>query len=211
MELYYYPGNASLAPHIILRELGLDYKLILVDRKEQAQKSKEYLALNPVGRIPTLVDDNRAIFESAAICIHISEKCPNSTLIPPIGNKDRSSFFQWLMYLTNTFQAELMVYHYPEKHTTDQKSVKAIEQAQESRLGDMLQLLDKELSNREFLVGTTPTICDFYLLMLCRWATSFAKPPLEYEHLGPYLRRLVKRKAVRETLEKEGLSFEQYL
>ncbi len=56
-QLYYYPLNASMAPHFILEALNVDFQLITVDRKSNAQKSDDYLALNPAGRIPTLIDD----------------------------------------------------------------------------------------------------------------------------------------------------------
>jgi glutathione S-transferase len=54
-SLFYYPRNASWAIHILLRELQVEHQLVLVDRKQNAQKSLEYLKLNPTGRIPTLV------------------------------------------------------------------------------------------------------------------------------------------------------------
>ena len=77
-QLYYYPSNASMAPHLILEELKADFELIKVDRKKNAQKSSEYLALNPAGRIPTLIDNGFAIFESPAICIHLAEAHPTA-------------------------------------------------------------------------------------------------------------------------------------
>ena len=71
LQLHYYPGNASLAPHLLLVETQADYELKLVDRNANAQKSEEYLKLNPAGRIPTLVHDGLVLFESPAICIYI--------------------------------------------------------------------------------------------------------------------------------------------
>jgi len=53
LELYYFPDNASLAPHLLLAETRIDYRLKLVDRDSNAQRSIEYLKLNPAGRIPT--------------------------------------------------------------------------------------------------------------------------------------------------------------
>ena len=73
IQLYYFPDNASLAPHLLLAETHADFSLVLVDRNSNAQKSKEYLKLNPAGRIPTLVHDDLVIFESPAICIYICE------------------------------------------------------------------------------------------------------------------------------------------
>lgn len=77
-HLYYYPCNASLAPHFILKHLPVAHELILVERQSKAQKSPEYLALNPAGRIPTLTFDNQVLFESAAICWFLAETHPDA-------------------------------------------------------------------------------------------------------------------------------------
>ena len=106
-----------MAPHFVLEALKLDFELILVDRKSNAQKSDEYLALNPSGRIPTLIDDELVLFESPAICIHLAESNPSANFIPNIGSKNRAKFFQWMMYLTNTVQAELMIHFYPDDYS----------------------------------------------------------------------------------------------
>lgn len=66
-KLYYYPNNASLAPHFLLHHLNADYELLLVDKQSNAQKSADYLKLNPAGRIPTLIVGEQPIFESSAI------------------------------------------------------------------------------------------------------------------------------------------------
>ncbi len=76
-KLFYYPRNASWAPHMLLAEMRLDYELVLVDRKTEAQKNPEYLKLNPTGRIPTLVVDGEAIFESAASWFWQCERPPD--------------------------------------------------------------------------------------------------------------------------------------
>ncbi|MBF4437666.1 glutathione S-transferase, partial [Vibrio anguillarum] len=81
--------------------------LLLVDKKLNSQKSADYLRLNPAGRIPTLVINDQPIFESPAICIHICELHPDSTLMPSIGDAKRPLFYQWLAFLNNTLQAEL--------------------------------------------------------------------------------------------------------
>ncbi len=75
-QLHYYPANVSAAPHMVLEEMGADYELMLVDRTVNAQKSKEYLKLNPNGRIPTLVDGNLVLFEAAAIVLHLLDQNP---------------------------------------------------------------------------------------------------------------------------------------
>ena len=144
-QLYYYPNNASLAPHFLLYHMGLEYQLLLVDKKSNSQKSPDYLKLNPAGRIPTLVDNGQAIFESAAICIHLCEQHPQHDLIPAIGSKQRPLFFQWLAYLNNTLQTELMVKYYPHRHTNDVNTIANVVAAQNDRIADSLAVINKQL------------------------------------------------------------------
>src|SRR5450759_1507842 len=67
-QLYYYPGNANLAPHILLEEIGADYKLVLVYRNKIDQNSPACLKLNPAGLSPVLIDGDLVLYEAAAIC-----------------------------------------------------------------------------------------------------------------------------------------------
>ena len=92
-QLYYYPRNASLAPHLVLEHLNEEFELLLVDRDNHQQKSPEYLALNPAGRIPTLLHNGLAISESSAICLYLCEQHLDSTLIPALGHPDRAHFY----------------------------------------------------------------------------------------------------------------------
>ena len=208
-KLFYYPRNASWAPHLLLAELGVDYELILVDRKTQQQKSPDYLALNPSGRIPTLVDDQLVIFESAAICLYLCEKHPDANLIPPLNDPQRAKFYQWLFYLNASLQPELMLYFYPEKHTQGTE-LKPIAAAQAARITAMLALIDQELMNKEFLLGEHLSVCDYFLFMLAHWASGLSHPPLSFAHLGRYLRKLAQRAAVKSVCELEGTNLDIY-
>ncbi len=208
-KLFYYPRNASWAPHLVLAEMGLSFELVLVDRKSNEQKSPEYLLLNPSGRIPTLSCENTVIFESAAICLYLCERHPESGLIPVVGSAERAKFYQWLFYLNSTIQPELMVYFYPQKHTFGEETKKIV-MAQESRVIDMFSLIDRELEGREFLVGSHITVCDYFLFMLSHWASGLSQPPLSFKNLGSYLRNLAKREAVISVCQTEGTSLETY-
>ena len=209
-KLFYYPRNASWAPHLVLKELGVDHELILVDRKTNAHKSNDYLALNPTGKIPTLIDGELVIFESAAICLHLCDQHPQSNLAPKIGDPLRPEFLQWLFYLNSTLQPELMVYFYPSKHTSDANAIAGIIAAQEPRITDMFAFLDEALEGKEYLVGNILSACDFFLFMLAHWADEFAKPPLMFKNLGPYLRRLAKIQSIQDVCVIEGTNLEAY-
>lgn len=210
IQLFYYPRNASWAPHMILNEVGIPHELVLVDRTANEHKSEHYLTLNPTGRIPTLLDGENVIVESAAICLHLCESTPNSTLIPSVGSPQRTEFFQWLFYLTSTLQSELMVYFYPTKHTEKPEWSKQIRHVQEQRITDSFQLIDNHLAGNSYLVGDQLSVCDFFLFMLAHWASGIKQPPLAFPHLGAYLRLLANRPSVASTAIIEGTSLDSY-
>ena len=189
-QLYYYPNNASLAPHFLLHHMELDYELLLVDKRSNSQKSPEYLKLNPAGRIPTLIDDGMALFESPAICIYLCEQHPEYGLIPELGSKTRPLFFQWLTYLNNTLQAELMVRYYPHRHTNDETTIPNVIAAQDDRIADALTVIDNQLASNTYLLGDSLSACDFFLFMLAEWSLPIKKSPLHFSHLAAYLKRM---------------------
>lgn len=200
--LFYYPRNASLAPHFVLKALDVPFQLELVDRKKVAQKSAQYLRLNPTGRIPTLVDDDFVLFESAAICLYLCEKHPEGHLIPE-GPKEKAEFYQWLMYLTTTLQNELMVYFYPERHTQNAIMYDDIIKTQQSRISDILGILDHKIGGDSYLVNNQFTVCDCYMFMLCIWADELTKPPLSFPNLKRYLKQLAAHPAISSVCEVE--------
>jgi glutathione S-transferase len=123
LHLHYYPSTASMVPHIVLEELAVPYQRVLVDRAVNAHKSPEYLKLNPNGLIAVLVQDGMAggagaplvLYETAAIVLHLCDTHLGAGLAPPVGSAERAHFYKWLMWLTNTLQATLIVYFYPER------------------------------------------------------------------------------------------------
>jgi glutathione S-transferase len=211
-QLYYYPNNANLAPHILLEELGVDFELVLVDRTRNAHKSPEYLALNPTGRIPVLVDGDFVLYETAAICLHLVDRHPDSGFAPPVGTAARARFYQWLMYLTNTLQTELMTYVYPGRLTDDDAGAKVVKRHAEARIGAMLDLIEATLADNvsgkrgAYLLGADYTAVDSYLLMLARWTRNFAHPARARRYLGQYLDLVASRPAARRAFAAEDIA-----
>ncbi|MBN9509698.1 MAG: glutathione S-transferase N-terminal domain-containing protein [Alphaproteobacteria bacterium] len=78
--LYYFPGNASLLPHMMLREIGAAFRLRPVDRRNNEQQSEAYLRLNPSGRIPVLIDGDLVPYEAAAIALTLVERHPEGAV-----------------------------------------------------------------------------------------------------------------------------------
>ena len=210
ITLHYHPSNASFAPHILLREIGVPFELALVDRAQQAHKSPAYLKLNPNGLIPVLVDGDLVLYETAAICLHLADTHPQAALAPAVGSTERAHFYKWLVWLTNSLQTSLIAYFYPERWVDDGNSegaaqVKAHAQA---RIGALLQQIDDRLAAHggPWLLGPHYSAVDPYAFMLCRWTRGFSdKPARAFTHIGPYLQRVLARPAVQQAIAVEGL------
>jgi len=210
LHLHYYPGNASLTPHMLLEELGVQYELDLVDRTKGAHKSPEYLKLNPNGLIPVLVDADLVLYETAAICLHLVDVHPKAGLAPALGTPERAHFYKRLIWLTNTLQAMLIHCFYPERLVDDGNAEGAaqVRAHAEAKIGTMLDQLDAELARhgQPWLLGANYSAVDPYALMLCRWTRGLKRPARALPHLAPYLQRVLERPAVQRAFEQEGLT-----
>ncbi|WP_230530832.1 glutathione S-transferase family protein [Microvirga roseola] len=205
LALYYYPGNASLLPHMMLREIGAPFELRLVDRSQNAQKSADYLRLNPNGRIPVLVDGDLVLFETAAVALHLADKFPEAGLAPAIGTKERAEFYKWMIHFTNTPQAEYRAWFYPHEHTTDEAAVPSVKAAAEQRLYRMFDVIAEQLGDRAWLLGDRFSAADLFLFMLIRWGRGMPRPPRSIPALNALAERVVARPAVQEAFAAEGI------
>jgi glutathione S-transferase len=205
LALHYYPGNASLLPHMVLRELGVPFELRLVDRGQGAQKSPEYLKLNPNGRIPVLVDGDLVLFETAAIVLHLVDKYPDAGLAPPVGTAERAEFYKWMVHLTNTPQPEFRVWFYPHEHVNDETAVPSVKETAGQRLDRMFDVISEQLGDKQWLLGERFSAADLFLLMLMRWSRGMPRPARAIPNLNAFGERVFARPAVQETFKTEGI------
>jgi glutathione S-transferase len=203
--LHYYPGNASLLPHMALREAGAPFELRLVDRAQGAQNSADYLRLNPNGRIPVLVQGDLVLFETAAIALHLADQHPEAALAPPPGTPERAQFYKWMIHLTNTPQAEYRAWFYPWEHVADPAAADAVKQASSERLGRMFEVIASQLGDGPWLLGQRFSAADLFLLMLVRWGRAMPRPPRDLPQLASHAQRVLARPAVQATFAAEGL------
>jgi glutathione S-transferase len=200
-----------MIPHIVLEELGAPYERVFVDRDHGAHLAPEYLRLNPNGRIPVLRDGELVLYETAAIVLHLCDTHPQARLAPPLATPERAHFYQWLMWLTNTLQATLMLWFYPERWVREGNAQGAAEvkaQAQEKVAG-LLDQLDALAARHggPWILGREYSGLDPYVFTLCRWTRNFASGKArERPHLGPYLQRMSERPAVQRVFANEGIT-----
>jgi len=213
LALHHYPGNASMIAHIVLHELKLPFELLLVNRTQGAHKSPAYLKLNPNGLIPVLQDGPLVLYETAAICLHLADTHTAAGLAPPLGTAQRAHFYKWLAWMTNSLQAALIAYFYPERWVDagNADGAAQVRTHAQQRVGELLAQLDAQLASHRgpWLLGADYSALDPYAFVLCRWTRGFkgpaAQPAREWPHIGPFLKRMLARPAVQRVLADENL------
>lgn len=204
--LYYFPGNASLMPHMLLREIGAPFELKLVDRASNEQKSAEYLKLNPSGTIPVLVDDGLPIFETAAISLYLADRHPEAKLAPPAGARERGAYYKWMVLISNALQTQYRAWFYAHEFVDDPAHVESVKAATAARIGKTFELISAHLQSNAWLLGDAFSAADLYLFMLIRWGRALPKPPRLDPVLAAFAARVAARPAVLEALKAEGIA-----
>jgi glutathione S-transferase len=206
-KLYGIIGSASLAPRLTLEELGLPYEFVELKSENGDHRSESYRKLNPYARVPTLVDGDAVLYESAAICLYLCDQHADRGLAPLVHEQARGQLYKWMMLLTNTLQTALMAFFYPERWSTDASHVAQIREQAMINAHAVYDQIDRELGNQgPYLLGTDFSVADLFLFMLIRWGRWFDDVPvIKYPHLRTYVERLSERPALRRTFEKEGI------
>lgn len=188
-------------PVIFLEEAGLDYELTAIDFARKEQKAPDYLKINPNGRIPALVDrsnDDFAVFESGAILWYLAEKYGQFLSQDP---KERSETLQWLMFQmagVGPMMGQAMFFQRiaaPNGHDEPYSIQRYVDESRR-----LLEVLDKRLDGREFLVGDTYSIAD---IATYPWARAWPWAKLDIDgldHLKAWFRRIDDRPAVQKAL-----------
>jgi len=108
MQLYWSPRSRSFAALWLMEETGQPYERVLTDISTGAQKRIEYLAINPMGKVPALKDGEATLAESAAICAYVAERYPEARLAPTLGDPLRAKFLYWLFFLPGCIEPAMV-------------------------------------------------------------------------------------------------------
>ena len=201
MKLFYSPGACSLSPHIVLREVGLPYKLERVDLKTHTTAGgTDFYGVNAKGSVPALqLDDGRILTEGPAILQYLADRKPEAKVAPAPGTFERSELQEWLNYVATELHKLLGLLFNP-KLPADFKEVVL------GNAAKRFDFLAKHLSNRKYLLGEEFSVADAYLYTILRWTHLFKIDLKKWPVLQEYMARIAARTSVREALNEEGLS-----
>ena len=173
-RLYGRRGAGSLAPQILLEEIGAPYELIWISK---TPADLEILRrVNPAGKIPLLVlPDGTTVAESAAILIHLTDAHPQASMAPPPGSSAHARYLQWMVYLSANLYEAVLRYYYAERYSAAGAAAAPAIKAQ--ALGDYgahLERIHRELS--PYVLGEKLSAVDPYLHMLAGWYPEAEQP-----------------------------------
>jgi glutathione S-transferase len=155
----------------LLNELGLEHELHPVDLMQDEHHQQDFLSLNPAAKVPVLVDGNLVLTESAAIQLYLAEKYPQAGFIPETL-EDRAQMYRWMFFLVTEVEQPLWriarhTFVYPDEKRIPQD----VELARQECL-EMIAVLERHMSEREFMVGDRLSVADFNAAYTLDWANT---------------------------------------
>jgi len=184
LTLHFAPDNASLVLRLALEEARLPYRAVPVDRATRAQKSPAYLALNPVGLIPTLETPDGPIAETGACLLWLCDTYPGARLGPAVGEARRGAFLRWLFYLSNTVHSDLIRVFHPERYGPEE-TFGLHHRIMAGHVSEQLAILDAA-ARAEPALFAPPSALALYLGPLLRWAALYPVAADRWLSLGDY-------------------------
>lgn len=171
MKLYGFGATRSLRALWALNELGVECEFVPVDLRAGAQRTLQFLQLNPAGKVPVLVDDDLVLTESVAIVLYLAEKYPDKELLP-VDIALRAQAYRWMMFVVTELESALwrMTRHtfiYPK----EQRSAAEIRLAADDFV-TMAKVLDQHMIGRRYIVGEKFTAADCVTAYVIDWAAD---------------------------------------
>ena len=158
IKLYSWPKSSGTRISWALEELGLPYETVMLDPKKQEHRAAGYLAVNPHGKVPALVDGSQTFFESGAILLHLGTKYGvEKNLWPAGGGQARADAISWTVWSVAELGPYMMQYLYhgldtPVSYKREDRSKAAAEYTL-SQFNRQLDALEARLADREHLLG----------------------------------------------------------
>lgn len=199
-QLYYAPGACSLAPHIVLRELGEKFDLVKVSTNtHKTDDGADFYAINPKGYVPAMrLTNGEILTEGAAISAFLADNKPD-TLAPRAGTLERARVNEWLVFINSEIHKTLGGLFNPAATEDQKKTLK-------EKAATRFDFVEKTLGDgRAYITGEKFTIADAYLFVVTNW-TNFVGIELKaWPKLSAFQARVQARPHTQAAMKAEGL------
>ena len=204
LRLYYAPGTCALATHIALEEAGAPYEAQRIDFGAQAQRSPDYLAVNPKGRVPALVTDAGTLTETPALLVYVAQQFPAAELAPLSDPFALAQAQEFNSYLCATVHVAHAHGRRGTRWADDTASHEDMKRKVPATMTECFTLIEEKMLKGPWVMGERYTICDPYLFTIATWlegdGVDVGKLPRVMEHR----RRMLARPAVQKVVAAEG-------
>lgn len=212
--LYRTNGACSLAPHIILNELGLPFKSVVQGSSPKSSIPPTFAidmddyrkTIHPQGYVPALQVDDVIITENAAVMFYLARQKPERKL-DGSSALEQAQVISWMSFLAGFLQGQAWTPHWvPSRFTTseDAKEQERISNKAKVKVDFGYELIEQRLKGL-FAVGEADTIVDFYLIVFYNWGQNYGVDMSRYPKLGALIARMEQKQSVRDTIKAEGL------
>jgi glutathione S-transferase len=198
LTLYHAAPSRSSIVHWMLEELGQPYDIHLVSFKKGENLRPDYLAVNPMGKVPALKHGDTIVTEAAAICTYLADEFPQAKLNVPIGDPRRGIYLKWLFFGPSCVEPAIMDGAFPRKEQAPRSAVG------HANIETVLDVLTTATAGaKPYLLGEQFTAADVVIGSGLRWGMMFKLIP-EKPEFAAYVGRLAERPALKRATEKDA-------
>ena len=203
-KLFYAPGTCALATHIALEEAGAPYEAVLVDFRNQSQRSPEYLAVNPKGRVPALVTENGTLTETPGLLLFVAQRFPKTELAPLSDPFALAQLQEFNSYLCSTVHVAHAHGRRGARWADDAAAIEAMKRKVPATMTECFELIERKLLKGPWVMGEQYTICDPYLFTIGTWIEGDGVDTTKLPRVMEHRKRMLGRPAVQKAVAVEG-------
>ncbi len=200
MKFYYTPGTCALATHIVLEHLGRPYDAVPIDFARNQQRSPEYLAINPKGRVPALQTERGVLTETPALLLYLAQCHPEARLAPlddPFALAELQAVNSWLCSTVHINHA----HRRRGSRWSDDAAAQASMQAKvPQNMRESFEWIERELLRGPWVMGDRFSIADPYLFTITTWLPGDAVPIADFPRVAAHHARMQALPAVQRAL-----------
>jgi glutathione S-transferase len=200
MKLYYAAHTCALASHIALEDAGAEYSTVRIDFAANEQRSPEYLAINPKGRVPALVTVRGILTETPAMLAYIAQSFPGARLAPlddPFAFAEVQAFNSYLCATLHVAHAHRMR---GTRWADEPAAIEAMKRKVPDSVGACYELIEGKMLRGPWVMGDSYTICDPYLFTVAQWMEGDSIDPSRFPKVSDHRQRMSERAAVRKAI-----------
>jgi glutathione S-transferase len=203
LTLYYAPHTCALASHIALEDAGADYATVRVNFAAEEQRQGPYLAVNPKGRVPSLITDRGTLTETPAILAFIAQSYPAARLAPledPFAFAQAQAFNAYLCATLHVAHAHRVR---GRRWVDDEAAIEAMRRAVPRSVGACFELVERTMLKGPWVLGETYSVCDPYLFTVSQWMEADGVNPAAVPRVADHRARMAERANVKKAIAEE--------